>query len=44
MLISDRSKTAVLLCFSVACIDVSFGDVSPYVCTNYFQFGLGCYM
>ena len=21
---------------------VNFGDFSPYVCTDYFEFGLGC--
>ena len=36
--ITDRSKAAVLLWFS----GVSFGDVSLYVCTDYFQIGLGC--
>ena len=35
--ISDRSKAVVLLWFSVACFWCqSFGDVSPYVCSNYF--------
>ena len=41
--ITDHSKTVVLMWFSVACFNVkSFGDVSPYVCSLYFEFGLGC--
>ena len=30
---------SILLCFSVACFCVR---VSPYVCSYYFKFGLGC--
>ena len=39
--ITDRSKAVLLLWFSFTCFGVSFGDGSPYVCTNYFYFGLG---
>ena len=38
----DRSNPIVLFWFSVSYFCVCFGDVSPYVCTYYFQFGLGC--
>ena len=33
------SKAVVLLWFSFICFGVSVGDVSPYVCAYYFQFG-----
>ena len=39
--ITDRSKEKVLLWLhvSVGCFDVSFGDVSPYECTEYLYSG-----
>ena len=40
--ITDRSKTVVLLWFSVACFWCQrFDDVSPYVCSYYFSSGKG---
>ena len=36
-LITDRSNAVFLLWFSFACFCVGFGDVSPYVYTNYFS-------
>ena len=43
LLITDRSKAVVMLWFSVVCFWCqSFGDVSPYVCSYYLTFGLGC--
>ena len=34
-LITDHSKAVILLQFSFDCIDASFGDVLPYLCTGY---------
>ena len=35
--ITDRSKAVLLLWFSVSCFGVSFGNVTPYVCTDCFS-------
>ena len=39
--VPDKNISRFILCFSGTCFCVSFGGVSPYVCSDCFQFGLG---